>query len=175
MQFRVHFASWSMSMSSLLIFEWPEVFKVFHFSDKLLIHRKWLLDSFAPQTTMCFQAYKDCMQICLNYTTYKKTWTTGPTWNDLRAPSKLEVFAKRGTFNPDKIVFEYQPLRVEDWERVKVGGMWLWEEEGVKRGKEEKEWEGERGKGRGGGEVDQSVTIFVLQPNWRSEGNLQPR
>ena len=52
----------------------------------------------------------------------------------------MEVFAKRGTFNLDKIIFEYQPLKVEDWERVRYVGLWR------KEGNKEKE--GGKGMGR---------------------------
>ncbi|XP_072023752.1 uncharacterized protein [Amphiura filiformis] len=62
---------------------------------------------------MCFQPYTDSAKLCLNITTFKAK-RTSPSLA-FRGPMLLEVFAKKGTYTPDKIELEYEPKELSRW------------------------------------------------------------
>ena len=65
---------------------------------------------------MCFQPYEDSAKLCLNVTTFQAK-KRGLPIVEFRGPMLLEVFAKKGTYTPDKVVMEYEPRDLEQWDQ----------------------------------------------------------
>ena len=68
---------------------------------------------FHLQTTWCFQPYPDSAKLCLNISNLRSQRNT-PIY-DFTGPKLVEVFAVKGSYTPDQVVFEYEPRDLFLW------------------------------------------------------------